>query len=127
MEPTEPPPPKYPHSDITGRIIAAAIEVHRCLGPGLMESFYSSCLAREFELRGMSAVREASMPVEYKGAAVGAAFRADFLVEDKVLVELKAVDTSACHVAAEGSAARTFPPYPLRPNLTDPSQGRTAR
>jgi len=81
--------------DLTGQIIAAAIEVHRELGPGLLESAYQSCLAREFLLRGLSFEQEKPLPVEYKGVRVDCGYRLDFLVAGKVVVELKAVDVIA--------------------------------
>jgi GxxExxY protein len=81
--------------DLTGQIIAAAIEVHRELGPGLLESAYQACLAREFSVRGMSFEQEKPLPVEYKGVRVDCGYRLDFVVAGKVVVELKAVDVIA--------------------------------
>lgn len=83
---------QYAEQALTETIIGAAIEVHRALGPGLLESAYQACLAREFELRGMLFVQEKSLPLEYKGAKVECGYRLDFLVENKVVVELKAVE-----------------------------------
>ena len=77
---------------ITEAIIGAAIEVHRNLGPGLLESAYQQCLAYEFGLRHLSFVRERPLPVVYKGTLIDCAYRLDFWVEDAVIVELKAVD-----------------------------------
>ena len=76
--------------DVTGRIIGAAIEVHRALGPGLLESAYKECLSRELTLRGIPFLRELPLPVIYKGAKVECAYRLDFLV-DEVVVEIKSV------------------------------------
>ena len=76
--------------ELTGQIIAAAIEVHRALGPGLLESVYRACLAREFSLRGLPFEQEKPLPVEYKGVNVDCGYRMDFLVDGKVVVELKA-------------------------------------
>ena len=76
--------------DVTGRIIGAAIEVHRALGPGLLESAYKECLSRELTLRGIPFLREVPLPVIYKGAKVECAYRLDFLV-DGVVLEIKSV------------------------------------
>ncbi len=72
-------------------VIGAAIEVHRILGPGLLESHYQKALSHELRLRGVPHVREAEYDVDYKGEPVGKA-RLDFLVGGKLIVELKAVD-----------------------------------
>jgi GxxExxY protein len=77
---------------LTDRIIAAAIEVHRQLGPGLLESAYESCLARELVDAGLAFGRQVDVPLVYKGAPVEIGFRADFIVEDSVIVELKSID-----------------------------------
>ena len=84
-------PAKLRHSDITGEIIAAAIEVHRRMGPGLLESIYGDCLEREFELRALASTREVSIPLEYKGMPLSRPLRADFVVAGMVIVEVKAV------------------------------------
>ncbi|MBN2549893.1 MAG: GxxExxY protein [Anaerolineales bacterium] len=78
--------------DLTGKIIGAAIEVHRHLGPGLLESAYQICLGRELELRGIQFEREKSLPIEYKGERLDCGYRLDFIVEQKLIVELKSVD-----------------------------------
>ena len=78
--------------ELTGQIIGSAIEVHRELGPGLLESAYQTCLAREFSLRNLPFEREMPLPLEYKGVQVDCGYRMDFLVAGKVVVELKAVD-----------------------------------
>jgi len=77
---------------LTENIIGAAIEVHRALGAGLLESAYQVCLAREFTLRGLSFEQERPVPVIYKDVKLDCGYRMDFLVNDKVVVELKAVD-----------------------------------
>ena len=77
--------------ELTGQIIGAAIEVHRALGPGLLESAYQACLARELSLRDVSFEREKPLPVEYKGLQLDCGYRLDLLVEDRVVLELKAV------------------------------------
>jgi len=81
--------------ELTAQIIGAAIEVHRELGPGLLESAYQACLARELSLRGLPFMQEKPLPVEYKGTRVDCGYRLDFLVDGKVIVELKAVDALA--------------------------------
>jgi GxxExxY protein len=77
---------------LTGKILGAAIEVHKSLGPGLLESVYQFCLARELSLQGLTFEREKSIPVVYKGEALDCNFRVDFLVESRVLVELKTIE-----------------------------------
>jgi GxxExxY protein len=76
--------------DATGLIIGAAMEVHRALGPGLLESAYKECLSHELTLRGIPFVRELPLPVIYKGAKVDCSYRLDFLI-DEVVVEIKSV------------------------------------
>ena len=86
--------------ELTEKIIGSAIEVHRALGPGLLESIYQACLAKEFALRSLKFVEQKSLPVEYKGLRLESGYRLDFLIEDKVVVELKAVDgMNAVHEA----------------------------
>jgi len=77
--------------EVTGKIIGAAIEVHKQLGPGLLESAYQICLAREMELRGINFEREKPLPIIYKGTSLDQGYRLDFLVEDSIIVELKSV------------------------------------
>ena len=83
----------YPHQDLTERIIGAAIEVHKALGPGLLESAYQTCLAHEFALRGLTFEQEKPLPVVYQGIRLDCGYRLDFAVDGKVVVELKAVDS----------------------------------
>ena len=78
--------------ELSGQIIGAAIEVHSQLGPGLLESAYSSCLVHELTLRGVSVESEVAVPLRYKGLTVPHAYRLDLLVEDRVIVELKTVE-----------------------------------
>ena len=77
---------------ITETIIGAAIEVHRHLGPGLLESAYQVCLAREMALRGLAFEQEVQLPLDYKGVKLDCGYRLDFLVEQSVVVELKTVE-----------------------------------
>jgi GxxExxY protein len=79
-------------NEISNGIIGCAIEVHRVLGPGLLESVYQKCLAKELELQDLRFQEEVALDIEYKGLEFGSAYRLDFLVADKVLVELKAVE-----------------------------------
>ena len=77
---------------ISQNIIGAAIAVHRVLGPGLLESAYEACLVHELVERGMIVERQKSLPVIYKGTNIDCGYRIDLLVEEEVIVELKAVD-----------------------------------
>lgn len=79
-------------NEVTEGIIGGAIEVHRALGPGLLESVYEECLAMELCLRGMRFERQRPVSLEYKGRRLGVDLRIDLLVEDVVIVELKAVE-----------------------------------
>ena len=80
------------HEKLTEQIIGAAIEVHRHLGAGLLESAYRAALAHEFSLRGLAFRKEVELPVLYKGVKLGdEKYRLDFIVEEKVIVEAKAV------------------------------------
>ena len=82
----------YPHiNSLTHEIIGAAIEVHRHLGPGLLESAYQECLCHELRLRSVDFRRELNLPVQYKGIKLDCGYRVDVLVANLVLVELKAV------------------------------------
>ena len=78
------------HEDLTGRIIGAAIEVHKELGPGFVESIYENALAVELRQRGIGFHRQLSVPVLYRDAEVGR-HRLDMMVADEIVVELKAV------------------------------------
>jgi len=79
-------------TEITEAIIGAAIEVHRHLGPGLLESVYEAALAYELTSRGIACERQKSVPVAYKGLRFDEGFRLDLLVADEVIVELKCAD-----------------------------------
>ena len=80
---------------ITREIIGAAIEVHRALGPGLLESAYEECLCRELTLRPIPFERQVPLPLEYKGQRLDCGYRLDLLVGGAVVVEVKAVDEIA--------------------------------
>ena len=77
---------------ISHQIIGAAIEVHKVLGPGLLESAYEACLAHELVLGGLAVDRQVALPVEYRGLRVDAGYLIDLLVQKAVIVELKAAD-----------------------------------
>jgi GxxExxY protein len=79
-------------NEISSRVIGAAIEVHKALGPGLLESAYEECLAHEMSLRELAFKRQQDIPVIYKNVQVECGFRLDFLVSNLVVVELKAVE-----------------------------------
>jgi len=86
--------------ELSNRVIGCAIEVHRELGPGLLESTYQQCLAREFGLAGIKFRLEHPVPVEYKGIRLDCGYRVDVLVEDQLILELKSVDkVKDIHVA----------------------------
>jgi GxxExxY protein len=77
---------------LTDRIIGSAIKIHRRLGPGLLESAYESCLAYELESHGLRVVRQKAVPLVYEQVKLDCGFRADLLVENRVVVELKCKD-----------------------------------
>ena len=77
---------------LTEKIIGAAIEVHKTLGPGLLESAYEGCLAHELSLANISFERQVPLPVAYKSLQLECGYRLDFLVEKTVVLELKAVE-----------------------------------
>ena len=83
---------EFPLKDVTERIISCAIEVHSALGPGLLENLYEEALVEEFALRGIPFERQKEVSLKYKGKEIGK-HRIDLLVEDKVIIDLKAVDT----------------------------------
>jgi GxxExxY protein len=76
-------------NQLSNQIIGAAIDVHRGLGPGLLESAYEACLLHELSLRGLSSQRQVALPLEYKGAQLDCGYRLDLLVENLVIVEIK--------------------------------------
>jgi GxxExxY protein len=78
--------------NLSNKVIGCAIEVHRQLGPGLLESAYQRCLEHEFLLKQIRAESQKELPIAYKGINLDNGFRIDFLVEDDLILELKAVD-----------------------------------
>jgi GxxExxY protein len=83
---------KLLHEELTERVIGAAIEVHRALGPGLLESAYEECLCHEFHLRGITFERQVSLPVEYKSVKLDCGYRLDLVVEGVLVLEIKCVE-----------------------------------
>ena len=79
-------------NDLSYKITGCAIEVHKHLGPGLLESVYHECLRQEFFLRNINYKSQLFVPIEYKGLALDADYRLDFLIEDEIVVELKAME-----------------------------------
>ena len=85
----------YEHDPLTGLVIEAAIEVHRQLGPGLLESTYQHCLTHELALKAIAFRTEVALPVVYKDTKLECGYRMDLLVEERVLVEVKSVEALA--------------------------------
>ncbi len=83
---------KLNQAELSGRVIGAAIEVHKHLGPGLLESAYEACLCREFDLLGIPYERQVSLPVEYKGLHLDGGYRLDLVIDRQILLELKSVE-----------------------------------
>lgn len=83
---------KLLHEELTEQIIGAAIEVHRQLGPGLLESAYEECLCHELHLRKLAFQRQVPLPVAYKGLKLDCGYQLDLVIEDAVILELKAVE-----------------------------------
>lgn len=79
-------------NEISNEVIGSAIEVHRNLGPGLLESAYEECLCYEFERRGIRYERQKSLPITYKDTKLDCGYRLDVVVNDLVILELKAID-----------------------------------
>ena len=82
-----------PVNRVTERILGLAIEIHRSLGPGLLESAYEECLGYELSRAGLKFERQRALPVAYKGVQLDCGYRLDLLVEDSVMVELKTVES----------------------------------
>ena len=78
--------------ELSEQIIGAAIEVHRATGPGLLESAYQAFLAHEFTLRGIRYTKEVPLPVVYKDVRLDCGYRMDFVIEDRIILEVKAVE-----------------------------------
>lgn len=80
------------HEALREQVIGAAIEVHRALGPGLLESAYEECLCHELHLRGISFKRQIALPVAYKGISLDCGYRLDLVIEDTLILELKCLE-----------------------------------
>ena len=83
---------KLLHEELTEAVIGAAIEVHRFVGPGLLESAYEECLCYELHLRGMNFLRQVPLPVTYKGIHLDCGYRIDLIVNDAIILELKCIE-----------------------------------
>jgi GxxExxY protein len=83
---------EHPTNPISERAIGAAIEVHRHLGPGLLESSYHRCMCRELELQGIAHQSQVTLPLEYKGTLIPKGYVIDLLIEDSLIVEIKSID-----------------------------------
>ena len=91
--------------ELSNRVIGCAIEVHRELGPGLLESTYEQCLAHELKLNGIRFKLQHPQPVEYKGVRLDCGYRVDLLVEDKLIIELKSSDSFVSFVVKQFCAS----------------------
>ncbi len=80
-------------NELTGQVIGAAINVHQALGPGLLESIYEKCLCIEFDRKNFSYKRQKEIPIEYRGIRIDCNYKIDIIVENKLIVELKACET----------------------------------
>ena len=88
------------YDSLSAKIIGAAIEAHKILGPGLLESTYEKCLTHELNIRGLTFKTQAMLPVKYKGIKLDCGYRVDLLVEDSLIVELKSIQNfSPIHTA----------------------------
>ena len=83
---------QHPTNSVSEKAIGAAIEVHRHLGPGLLESSYHTCLCRELELRNIAYHTQVALPLEYKGVELARVYVIDLLIEDSLIVEIKSVE-----------------------------------
>lgn len=79
-------------NDLSYKIVGCAIEVHKHLGPGLLESVYQDCMKQEYKIKGMNFKSQLLVPINYKGLILDTDYRLDFLVEDEMIVELKAME-----------------------------------
>ncbi len=86
---------KFTENEIAREIVDAAFHIHKALGPGLLETVYEVVIARELEKRGLNVVRQQPMPIVFGDLKFDEGFRADLIVEDKVVVELKSVEQTA--------------------------------
>jgi len=101
---------EHPTNSISEKIIGAAIEVHRHLGPGLLESSYHACLCRELEPRGIAYCSQVVLPLEYKGIRIANGYVIDLLIEDSLVVHETGHSRTHTLAARGGSLAWSFPP-----------------
>ena len=80
-------------NELSGKVIGAAIEVHKVLGPGLLESAYEQCLCHELDLKGIPFERQKELPIEYKGVKLDCGYRLDVVVSSQLILELKACES----------------------------------
>ena len=80
-------------NDLSAAVIKAATEVHQIIGPGMLESVYQECLSHELELRGIPFESQKKLPIEYKDTKLDSGFRLDFVVDDRLIIELKSNDS----------------------------------
>ena len=92
-------------SPVAERVIGCAIEVHRTVGPGLLESAYEVCLEKEFKQNNVSYARQVAVPVSYKGVDLECGYRLDFVVENELVVEVKSVE---CLLPVHKAQALTY-------------------
>jgi GxxExxY protein len=83
---------KLLHEELTEKVIGAAIELHRALGPGLLESAYEECFCHELHLRNIPFQRQVALPIKYKGVNLDCGYRIDLIVENEIVVELKCLE-----------------------------------
>ena len=83
------------HEELSKEIIGAAIEVHKLLGPGLLESAYEDCMVYELKIKGLNLERQKAVPVVYKSIKLDCGYRLDLLVENKIIIEIKSIDAMA--------------------------------
>tara|TARA_R110000868_G_scaffold128624_1_gene336830 strand:+ start:1275 stop:1661 length:387 start_codon:yes stop_codon:yes gene_type:complete len=83
---------KYRYEELAKEIFLASLEVHKIMGPGLLESVYELCLLRELQLRNISAECQVTIPLQYKGFNLSKEYKIDILVEEQIIIELKTVD-----------------------------------
>ncbi len=101
------------YSELTSQIIGAAIEVHRTLGPGLLESTYQYCLIHELGLRKIEVKSEVALPIVYKDSTLDHGYRIDLLVENKIVLEIKTVDAFSLVHQAKVLTYMTLGNYPI--------------
>ncbi len=98
---------EYPFKDITEKIISCAIEVHSSLGPGLLENLYEEAMEHELKSRGIEYKRQKELEIKYKGNPIGN-YRLDYLIENKVIVELKCVEAMNLPAAEQRGIKSSF-------------------